>query len=239
MITCPSIFYLSTRKIETSSIEDTHHRYFILSATNSYLRICLEKSKNWRVRIPSNFPSKTKKREGADLNITPRLTAPTCIYIYIYTCGSVQIAGSCTGRPLGICIRNATTLASSAVGVAAKDEEPADCRTDGRASGWRNEWGECACVGGTRGSYTCFNVQLARLENEGQSSPGLRAGEDKSRGNERVNWFAACTTFSNASFPFLHDFRWIFGIIFGEMVFGSVTIARKFATREFFSYFNL
>lgn len=83
-LTCPSIFYLSTRKIETSSIEDTHHRYFILSATNSYLRICLEKSKNWRVRIPSNFPSKTKKRESADLNITPRLTAPTCIYIYIY-----------------------------------------------------------------------------------------------------------------------------------------------------------
>lgn len=114
-------------------------------------------------------------------------------------CGSVQIAGSCTGRPLGICIRNATTLASSAVGccgVAAKDEEPADCRADGRASGWRNEWAECACVGGTRGSYTC--LQLPRLGNEGQSSPGLRAGEDKLRGSERVNRFAACTSFSKA-----------------------------------------
>ena len=139
-----------------------------------------------------------------------------CVCIYIYTWGSVQIAGSCTGRPLGICIRNATTLASSAVGccgVAAKDEEPADCRADGRASGWRNEWAECACVGGTRGSYTC--LQLPRLGNEGQSSPGLRAGEDKSRGNERVNRFAACTSFSSASsfslfllFGGLIDFRW-------------------------------
>lgn len=52
-------------------------------------------------------------------------------------------------------------------------------------------------MGGTRGSYTC--LQLPRLGNEGQSSPGLRAGEDKSRGNERVNRFAACTSFSSAS----------------------------------------
>lgn len=36
-----------------------------------------------------------------------------------------------------------------------------------------------------------------------KGSPGLRAGEDKLRGSERVNRFAACTSFSKAFSFFL------------------------------------
>lgn len=72
---------------------------------------------------------------------------------------------------------------------------------DERADGGTNEqnaraWAELEAL--TRVS----TVQLPRLGNEGQSSPGLRAGEDKLRGNERVNRFAACTSFFSFFFFF-------------------------------------
>ena len=142
------------------------------------------------------------------MNITPRLTAPTCVcvcvcvYIYIY----VRIRTNCrilhrqALRDMHKECNNARLLGCWLLWSSGKGRG-AGRLSGGRASGWRNEWAECACVGGTRGSYTC--LQLPRLGNEGQSSPGLRAGEDKSRGNERVNRFAACTSFSSASSLFL------------------------------------
>ena len=110
--------------------------------------------------------------------------------------GSVQIAGSCTGRPLGICIRNARSPPLPSV---AEPRVASKGRGAGRLSdGWTSERTEERMsrmrVRGRNSGLHVFQRTTPRLENEGQSAVRI------SRRNEqpalerclRVNRFAGC-----------------------------------------------
>lgn len=117
--------------------------------------------------------------------------------------GSVQIAGSCTGRPLGICIRNARSPPRPSV---AEQRVASKGRGAGRLSdGWTSERTEERMsrmrVRGRNFSLHVFQRTTPRLENEGQSAVRI------SRRNEqpalerclRVNRFAGCNFLPRAA----------------------------------------